>query len=95
MRYIPYSANYFHSCLTLCDPTDYSPPGSSVHGILQARILEWIAILVLQGVFLIQGLNLCLLYLLHWRAGSSSLVPPGKPIFHTGIDLPVYIPYKR
>ena len=30
------------SCLTLCDPMDYSPPGSSVHGILQARILEWV-----------------------------------------------------
>ena len=32
------------SCLTLCDPMDYSPLGSSVHGILQARILEWVAI---------------------------------------------------
>ena len=32
------------SCPTLCDPTDYSPPGFSVHGILQARILEWVAI---------------------------------------------------
>ena len=32
------------SGLTLCDPMDYSPPGSSVHGIFQARILEWIAI---------------------------------------------------
>ena len=32
------------SCPTLCDPTDCSLPGSSVHGILQARILEWIAI---------------------------------------------------
>ena len=31
-------------CLTLCDPMDYSPPGSSVHGTLQARILEWVAI---------------------------------------------------
>ena len=31
-------------CLTLCDPMDYSPPGSSVHGILQARILAWVAI---------------------------------------------------
>ena len=31
------------SCLTLCDPMDYSPPGSSVHGIFQARILEWVA----------------------------------------------------
>ena len=32
------------SCLTLCDPMDGSPPGSSIHGILQARILEWVAI---------------------------------------------------
>ena len=32
------------SCLTLCDTMDYSPPGSSIHGILQARILEWVAI---------------------------------------------------
>ena len=31
-------------CPTLCNPTDYSPPGSLVHGILQASILEWIAI---------------------------------------------------
>ena len=31
------------SCLTLCCPLDCSPPGSSVHGILQARILEWVA----------------------------------------------------
>ena len=32
------------SCLTLCDPIDCSPLGSSVHGILQVRILEWVAI---------------------------------------------------
>ena len=32
------------SCLTLCDPVDCSPPGSSVHGIFQARVLEWGAI---------------------------------------------------
>ena len=31
-------------CLTLCEPMGYSPPVSSVHGILQARILEWVAI---------------------------------------------------
>ena len=31
-------------CLTFCDSMDCSPPGSSVHGILQARILEWVAI---------------------------------------------------
>ena len=32
------------ACLTLCDPIDGSPPGTSVPGILQARILEWVAI---------------------------------------------------
>ena len=32
------------SCPTLCDPVDCSPPGSSVHGVLQARILEWVDI---------------------------------------------------
>ena len=37
------------SCLTLCDPMDCGPPGSSVHGMLQARILEWVAILFSRG----------------------------------------------
>ena len=32
------------SCLTICNPMDYSLPGSSVHGIFQARTLEWVAI---------------------------------------------------
>jgi len=32
------------SCLTLCDPMDCSLPGSSVHGIFQARVLEWVVI---------------------------------------------------
>ena len=45
------------SCLTPCNPKDCSPPGSSVHGILQARILEWITI-----PFLTQGLNTGLLH---------------------------------
>ena len=36
-------AKSLQSCLTLCNPVYYSPPGSSVHGILQARILEWVA----------------------------------------------------
>jgi len=38
------AAKSLQSCPTLCDPIDSSPPGSSVHGILQARILEWVAI---------------------------------------------------
>ena len=37
------------SCLTLCDPMDCSPPGSSIHGILQARVLEWVAISFSRG----------------------------------------------
>ena len=38
------AAKLLQSCLTLCDPTDGSPPGSTVPGILQARTLEWVAI---------------------------------------------------
>ena len=52
--------------LTLGDSVDCSPPGSSVHGILQARTLEWVAMPYLQGIFQIQKLNprfLCLLHL--------------------------------
>ena len=52
-------------------------PGSSVHGILQARILEWISMPFCQGIFLTQGLNLSLLCLLHWQVGSLPLAPPG------------------
>ena len=44
------------SCLTLCYSLDWSPPGSSVHGILQERILEWVAISFSRG-FLTQGSN--------------------------------------
>ena len=35
------AAKSLQSCPTLCDPIDGSPPGSSVHGIFQARVLEW------------------------------------------------------
>ena len=41
----------FQSCLTLCDPMDYNPPASSVHGILLARILEWVAMPSPRGSF--------------------------------------------
>ena len=44
-----------------CNPIDCSPPGSSVCGISQARILEWVAIFLLQGIFSTQRLNL------HWQ----------------------------
>ena len=50
------------SCLTLCDPMDYSPPGSFVHGILQARVGYHS---LLQGIFPVELLNLCLLHRRH------------------------------
>ena len=42
-------AKSLQSCPTLCDPMDCSPPGSSVHGILQARTLEWVAMTSSRG----------------------------------------------
>ena len=57
-------AKLLQSCLTLCNPMDCSPPGSSVHGILQARILEWVA---QPGIELE---DVSYISLLHWQAGS-------------------------
>ena len=45
------------SCPTHCVPMDCSPPGSSVHGILQARILQQLAMPYSRGIFPVQGLN--------------------------------------
>ena len=59
-------ADLLQSCLTLCNPLDYNPPGSSVHGILQTRILEWLATLSL-GILPTRGLNQSLIPL----AGGS------------------------
>ena len=70
-----------------------SPPGSSVHGIFLARILELGCHALLQGIFPTQELNLCLSCLMYWQAGSLSLAPPGKPHSHcptTNITLNVY-----
>ena len=58
-----------HSRLTLWHPMDCSLPGSSVQGIFQARVLEWVAI---------SFLNLCLWHLLHWQEDSLPTVPLGK-----------------
>ena len=54
---------------------DCSPPGSSVHGISWARILEWVAISSSRGIFLIQGSNP---HLLHWQVGSLPLRQEGS-----------------
>ena len=44
MKMIPAAAASLQLCLTLCDPTDSSPPGSPVPGTLKAKTLEWVAI---------------------------------------------------
>ena len=73
-------AKSFHSCPTFCDPMDSSPPGSSVHEILQARILEWVAMSSSRGSSL-PGDWICISYvscigrwvLYHWSHVRSPL----------------------
>ena len=66
-------------CLTLCDPMDQSPPSFSVHGIHQARVLEWIAIHSSKGSSQPRD-QTWVSCLLHWVVGSLPLVPPWKPL---------------
>ena len=61
------------SCLALCDPVDCSPPDCSVHGIFQARTLEWAAVSSSRGPSPPRG------WTLHSQVCSVPLVPPGKP----------------
>ena len=72
-------AELLQSCLALCDPVDCSPQGSSVPGILQAKILEWVAMPSSRGVFQTQGWNPHLLHLLDCRQFLDT-EPWGKPI---------------
>ena len=67
------------SPVRLCNPMDCSPPGSSVRGILQARILEWVAILFSRGSSRPRDQTCISLCFLHWQVDSLLLVPPGKP----------------
>ena len=68
------------SCLTLCNPMDYSPPGSSVHGIFKARILEQVAI-SFPGDFPNPGMELLSTCLLHWQVDSLKLSHLERPGF--------------
>ena len=64
------------SCPTLCDPMDLSPPGSSVHGIFQARVLEWGTVAFsVAAAAAANSLQLCLTL---WDPIDGS--PPGSPI---------------
>ena len=67
---------FSHSAMSLCDPTDCSPPGSFVCEIFQARIWRGCHFL-LQGIFPTQRLNLCLWHLLHWTSRCIT-EPPGN-----------------
>ena len=64
--------------LTLCDPLDCSLTGSSVHGILQERLLKWVSMPSSRGSSRPRDRTL-LFCLLHWQAGSLPLASPGKP----------------
>ena len=85
-----------HSCPTLWDPRDYSPPVSSVHGILQSRILEWVVIPFSRGssqprdwtqVSCIAGI-----FFTVWATRDSSLATPSlKLIFWSPIPVPLAI----
>ena len=68
----------------LCDPMDYSPPGSSVQEIFQARILQHVIISCSRGIIPIQRSNPLLLCLLHWQVDSL-------PLHHLGSHTSVYM----
>ena len=68
-------------CLTLCDPMDSSPPGSSVHGILQARILEWGAMPSSRG-FSNPGIEPASLACPALAGGFFTTVSPGDQILN-------------
>ena len=72
-------AKSLQSCPTLCDPMDCSLPGSSVHGIIQAKILEWVAMPFSGESSLSSGWTHVSLSLLHWQVFLLPLPPPGKP----------------
>ena len=70
------------SCATLCDPMDSSPPGSSAHVILQARILKWVTIPFprdLPNSGIKPGSST-------WQAEFSPSEPPGKPNVQLGTN---------
>ena len=74
------------SCPTLSDPIDHSPPGSSVDGVLQARILEWVAMPSFRGSSPLRD-RTCVSWVSHWQAGSLPTAPPWKPYtFQSRLD---------
>ena len=70
--------SHFSQCPTLCAHMNCSPPSSPVQGDSPGKNAGVGCPALLQGTFLTQGLNPCLLRLLHWQVGSLPLAPPGK-----------------
>ena len=66
--------SHFRHVRLFCDTMDSTLPASSVRGIFQARILEWVALPSSRGILLTQGSNLCLLCLLQQQAGFFLLL---------------------
>ena len=76
--YHPVKVLAAQSCPTLCDPTDCSPPGSSVHGVFQARILGWVAISSSRGSSQLRDqTHVSCVSCIGGRFFTT--VPPGKP----------------
>ena len=62
------------SCLTLCNPWTVAPPGSSVHGILQVRILEWVAVFFSRDQNWVSCIAGILYLLSHQRSPKNALM---------------------
>ena len=75
------------SCPTLWNPMDCSPPGSSVHGLFQERILKWVANSILRGSSLSRDQILVSFCLPHWQADCLSLCHLGFPISNSSLQL--------
>ena len=87
------AAKLLQSCLTLCDPTDGSSPGSPVPGILQARILEWVAISFSNAwkwKVKVKSLSRVRLLATPWTAAHQA--PPSmgfsRQVYWSGVPLP-------
>ena len=92
-RWLTLSAKSLQSCPTLCNPIDGSPPGSPVHGILQARVLEWVAIFFSNAwKWKVKVKSLCRVWLLATSWTAAHQAPPSmgfsKQEYWSGVPLP-------
>ena len=87
------AAKSLQSCLTLCNPTDSSPPGSAVPGILQARTLEWVAISFSKAwkwKVKVKSLSRVQLFAIPWTAANEAAPSMGfsRQQYWSGVPLP-------